>query len=333
MPESFLLLIIILLALVFDFVNGFHDTANAVASSIATGALSPGSAILMASTLNFVGALMFSGVAHTIGEGVTNPAQLEHGLHIILAALVSAITWNLFTWYFGLPSSSSHALIGSLSGAVTAAAGWQAVKYDSLLKILQALLLSPLLAIVVASTLMTVCQCLLNFLHINKTNHYFKKMQVITAAFQAFSHGTNDAQKTMGVIVFSLVAAGWQQDFIVPLWVKFTAALALAMGTSFGGWKIINTVGRRIIKIYPANGFTADLSSASIIITATLLKMPVSTTHVISSSIIGVGIAEGITSVNWWTVKHMITAWLITLPANFLLSMAIYYWVNLILLG
>jgi PiT family inorganic phosphate transporter len=328
MPESVMLFLIIILALAFDFVNGFHDTANAVATSVATRALSPSSAILLASTLNFIGALMFSGVAQTIGQGITSPVLLEQGLPVIMAALLASITWNLFTWYFGLPSSSSHALIGSLAGAVTAAAGWHAVNVEGLLKMLQALLLSPLLAVVAAMVLMTICRFGTSFLNQSKTDQVFKKLQVITAAMQAFSHGTNDAQKTMGVIVFALITVGWQQDFTIPLWVKFSAALAMALGTSLGGWRIINTVGQRITRIHPRNGFVADFSSASVIISATLLKLPVSTTHVISSSIVGVGLAGGKGYVNWRTVICIITAWLTTLPTSFLFSMFIYWVLN-----
>lgn len=324
MPETLLIFTIIILALVFDFVNGFHDTANAIATSIATAALSPGNAILLASILNFIGALTFSGVAQTIGQGIASPVHLDQGLLVVLAALLASISWNIFTWYFGLPSSSSHALIGSLAGAVTASAGLQGVNVLGLLKILQSLLFSPLLAVVTAMILMNICHAVTGPLNPTKTDQVFRKMQIITAAFQAFSHGSNDAQKTMGIIVFTLVTAGWQQDFTIPLWVKFSAGLAMALGTSFGGWRIIHTVGQRITRIYPRNGFVADFNSAGIIIIATLLKMPVSTTHVISSSIVGVGLAGGSSQVNWRTIGTIITAWLTTLPMSFLLSMTIY---------
>lgn len=324
MPETLLIFTIIILALVFDFVNGFHDTANAVATSIATAALSPGNAILLASILNFVGALTFSGVAQTIGQGIASPVHLDQGLLVVLAALLASISWNIFTWYFGLPSSSSHALIGSLAGAVTASAGLQGINVLGLLKILQSLLFSPLLAVFTAMILMNICHAVTGPLNPTKTDQVFRKMQIITAAFQAFSHGSNDAQKTMGIIVFTLVTAGWQQDFTIPLWVKFSAGLAMALGTSFGGWRIIHTVGQRITRIYPRNGFVADFNSAGIIIIATLLKMPVSTTHVISSSIVGVGLAGGSSQVNWRTIGTIITAWLTTLPMSFLLSMTIY---------
>ncbi|MEG6616013.1 inorganic phosphate transporter [Peptococcaceae bacterium 1198_IL3148] len=324
MSESVFILIIIILALVFDFINGFHDTANAVATSIATGALLPRQAIILASTLNFIGALVFTGVAQTIGDGIANPKLLTNGLGVVLAALLASIIWNLATWYWGLPSSSSHALVGSLAGAVTAAVGFSAVNVPGILNIIKSLLFSPLLALFTASILMLLCQLLILSLNLPKTNLYFKKMQIFTAAFQAFSHGTNDAQKTMGIIVFTLVTAGWQPDLTIPLWVKISAATAMALGTSVGGWRIINTVGQKITPLRPTNGLIADISSATIIITATLLKLPVSTTHVISSSVIGVGIVSNGNSVNWQVVRKMITTWAITIPSSFLLGMSLY---------
>lgn len=330
MTESVLILVIIILALVFDFINGFHDTANAVATSIATGALLPHQAIILASTLNLVGALVFTGVAKTIADGIANPELLTNGMYVVLAALLSGIVWNLTTWSWGLPSSSSHTLIGSLAGSVTAAAGLGAVNVQGILKILKGLFFSPLLAVFTAIMLMSLCQVFILSRNIPKINLHFKKMQIVTASFQAFSHGTNDAQKTMGIIAFTLVAAGCQQDLTIPLWVKISTALAMALGTSVGGWRIINTVGQKITHIQPANGFIADISSSTIIITATLLKLPVSTTHVISSSIIGVGLARNVKAVNWQTVRRMITAWVITIPISFLLGMVLYHLIIII---
>ncbi|MBM7855412.1 PiT family inorganic phosphate transporter [Desulfohalotomaculum tongense] len=326
MPESFgLVFVIVLMALIFDFINGFHDTANAVATSIATGALSPRRAIIWASVLNFLGAVLFTGVAHTIGAEIADPAQLENGLPVIMAALMSAVTWNLFTWYLGIPSSSSHALIGSLAGAAAAAAGWETVNKAGLWHIIQALIISPLLAMATGFFIMSLCKRLIPPSSAAKADHYFRKLQVITAFFQAFSHGTNDAQKTMGVITFALVAAGLQPDCrTIPLWVKITAALAMAAGTSVGGWRIIYTVSQRITRLRPPNAFSADLSSAGIIITATLLHLPVSTTHVISSSVVGAGISGGVNAVNWQTVRSMICAWLVTLPVSFISGTIIY---------
>ncbi|WP_031515025.1 inorganic phosphate transporter [Desulfofalx alkaliphila] len=319
----FLILLVVFLALIFDFINGFHDTANAVATSIATGALSPRTAIILASFLNLLGALAFTGVAHTIGEGIANPTHLNNGLYVVLAAVLSAIGWNLLTWYLGLPSSSSHALIGSLAGALAGAAGWDAVNLLGLLIIIKVLIISPLLAVALGFLMMSAIRLLLSFLSSAKTEFYFKKMQVVTASFQAFSHGTNDAQKTMGVITFALVAGGLQQDFCIPLWVKLSAAIAMAAGTAVGGWRIIQTVSRGITPLYPSGGFSADLSSAGIIIGATILHLPLSTTHVISSSIIGVGLSKGLTNINWQTVSAIISAWVITLPVSIILGAVI----------
>lgn len=325
MPEGILLIcLIVALALLFDFINGFHDTANAIATSIATGALSPGKAILLASILNLLGALAFTGVAHTIGEGIANPSQLDNGLYIVMAALISAIIWNLFTWYLGLPSSSSHALIGSLVGAVTVASGWGAVNSVGLLFIVKALIFSPILAVITGFIAMAICRYVIAPFNSAKVDTVFKKMQVLTASFQAFCHGTNDAQKTMGVITFALVAGGLQQDFAIPLWVKLSAALAIAAGTSVGGWRIIRTVSQGITQLRPPHALAADLSSAGIILSATLLHLPVSTTHVISSSVIGVGSNSGVSYVNWYTVRNMFSAWIITLPGNFMLAAGIY---------
>ncbi len=330
MPENILLLILIVgLALIFDFINGFHDTANAVASPIATGALKPKQAIILASVSNLIGALAFTGVAQTIGEGIANPSRLPNGLPVILAALLSSIIWNLFTWFFGIPSSSSHTLIGSLAGAATGAAGLTAVNGQGLLKIIQSLLLSPILAIALGFTLMTLIKFFVRSIYSTRTQNAFRRMQVFTAFFQAFSHGSNDAQKTMGVITFALVATGILETMTVPLWVKVSAAAAIALGTSAGGWRIIRTVSRGITELKPPNGFAADMSSASIILSATLLKLPVSTTHVISSSIVGVGMSKGRHAVNWLTVRDLLITWAITLPISFLMGMILYWIITL----
>lgn len=321
---SLILIIIVLLALTFDFINGFHDTANAIATSVSTKALTPRVAIVMAATMNLVGALSFTGVAKTIGGKIADPLKLEHGIYIVAAALVAAIAWNLITWYYGIPSSSSHALIGSLTGAVFAGAGFNAVNFGGFISVLGALLFSPLIAFAVGFIIMSLIRAALKHGNHAKLNRRFRHLQVLTAAFQAFSHGTNDAQKTMGIITFALVAGGFQSTLDVPYWVKIVCAVAMAFGTSVGGWKIIKTVGSRIIKLEPANGFAADLSSAMIIIMATLIKMPVSTTHVISSSIMGVGSAKHFNSVRWDTAEKMVITWVITLPVTALLAGLLY---------
>lgn len=319
-----LTVVVVLLALSFDFINGFHDTANAIATSISTKALPPRTAIALASFMNLVGALTFTGVAKTIGGQIADPFKLNNGLYIVAAALIAAIAWNLITWYYGIPSSSSHALIGSLAGAVVAAAGLQAVNFVGFFKILQALVISPILAFMVGYLIMSLIKLLFRKANPSKINRRFRNLQVFTAAWQAFSHGTNDAQKSMGIITFALIAGGFQQEMDIPFWVKLSCAIAMAAGTSVGGWRIIRTVGTRIIKIEPSSGFAADFSSALVILGATLMKLPVSTTHVISSSIMGVGSAKRFYQVKWGTAQKIVAAWLITLPITFVFAAAVY---------
>ncbi len=306
--------IIVFLALSFDFINGFHDTANTIATSISTKALPPRVAILFSAFMNLLGALTFTGVAQTIGGKIADPLVLENGITIVAAALIAAISWNLITWYFGIPSSSSHALIGSLAGAVIIAEGYMAVNYAGFITILEALIFSPLIAFATGYIIMNLIKIIFKNSNPGKINRNFRVLQIFTAAWQAFSHGTNDAQKSMGIITFALVAGGFQPTLDVPNWVKVSCALAMALGTSVGGWRIIKTIGTRIIKLDPASGFASDFSSATIIILATLIKLPVSTTHVISSSIMGVGSARRFSSVRWSTAQQMVVAWVITLP-------------------
>ena len=326
-----LTVIVVLLALSFDFINGFHDTANSIATSVSTKALTPRAAILLASTMNLVGALTFTGVAKTIGGKIADPMELENGLPIVLAALVAAITWNLITWYYGIPSSSSHALIGSLTGSVIAAAGISAVNLHGFINIMKALILSPILAFTVGYIIMSTLRFIFRNANPCSINRGFRFMQIITAAFQAFSHGTNDAQKSMGIITFALIAGGLQHTTDIPFWVKLSCAIAMALGTSVGGWKIIKTVGTQIIKLKPISGFASDFSSAGVIIGATILGQPVSTTHVISSAIMGVGSAKRLSCVKWTTAQKMITAWVITLPITATLAGLTYLFVSLFL--
>ena len=322
MAESsiFIILIVIIFALCFDFINGFHDTANAIATSISTKALTPRVAIVLSAVMNLIGALTFTGVAQTIGGKIADPVKLGNGMIVVLSALIAAIIWNLITWYLGMPSSSSHALIGSLTGAVITAAGIRAVNFTGFISILEGLVFSPLAAFAVGFLVMSLIRLFFRNATPYKLNRRFRFLQIFTAAFQSFSHGTNDAQKTMGIITFALVAGGFQSTLHVPLWVKLLAALSMALGTSVGGWKIIKTVGTRIIKLDPGSGFSADMGSALVILSFTLLKLPVSTTHVISSSIMGVGSARRFSAVRWGTVQAIVTAWLLTLPVSALLA-------------
>ncbi|MFC4778146.1 anion permease [Paenibacillus sp. GCM10023252] len=326
MDATIILWIVVFLALAFDFINGFHDTANAIATTVSTRALKPRVAILLAATMNFVGAITFTGVAKTIGGSVANPADLEFGVQVVIAALISAIAWNLITWWFGIPSSSSHALIGSLAGAVIGAAGFSAINKEGFTDIMKALLLSPLIAFSIGFILMWILKKAFAKASPHSINKGFRFGQIITAAFQSFSHGTNDAQKAMGIITFALVAAEVQDNYDVPLWVKISAAVAMALGTSVGGWKIIKTMGTKIFKIEPINGFAADIGSAVVILTATVIHLPVSTTHVITSSILGVGSAKRFSSVRWSVAGRIVIAWVITIPITMSFA-ALVYWI------
>lgn len=319
------IVLVVFLALSFDFINGFHDTANSIATSVSTKALPPRAAIVLAAFMNLLGALTFTGVAKTIGGKIADPLTLEHGVYIVGAALVAAIAWNLITWYYGIPSSSSHALIGSLTGAVITASGFSAVNFKGFLTIVEALIFSPIAAFAAGFMFMSLISLIFKNGNPSKLNRGFRFLQVFTAAWQSFSHGTNDAQKSMGIITFALVAGGFQPHLEVPFWVKILCAVAMALGTSVGGWRIIKTVGTRIIKLEPASGFTSDFSSALVIIIATLLKLPVSTTHVISSSIMGVGSSKRLSAVRWDTAEKMVVAWMITLPVTALFASVTYF--------
>lgn len=328
------IVIIVILALLFDFINGFHDTANAIATSVSTKALNPKFAVLYAAVLNFIGALTFEGVAKSIGNGIADPKSFgELGIPIIIAALISMISWNLLTWYFGIPSSSSHTLIGSLVGAVIAAAGFEAIKWTGFNKILLVLLLSPLIAFIVGFIVLHLLKFVIWLLgnrpH-GKVNRNLRLLQVISAGWQAFSHGTNDAQKAMGIIVFALVSGGFLHSAEhIPLWVKLAAATAMGLGTSVGGWKIIRTVGGKITKIEPVNGLASDVTASSVLMTASTLGFPLSTTHVITSAIVGTGTAMRPRSINWGTVGRMVMTWVITIPISSVFAYLVFQVVNL----
>ncbi|QWU16924.1 inorganic phosphate transporter, PiT family [Paenibacillus sophorae] len=316
--------IVIILALGFDFINGFHDTANAIATSVSTRALSPRTAIIMAACMNFIGAMLFTGVAKTIGGSVTDPTKLDNGIEVVIATLVAAIIWNLITWWFGIPSSSSHALIGALAGAVYVGAGSDHIKWSGFRDIVEGLIFSPIIAFVIGYIVMTILKWIFAKQSPHTVNKGFRTMQIITAAFQSFTHGTNDAQKAMGIITFALVTSGRLGTMEVPIWVKISAATAMALGTSIGGWKIIKTMGTKIFKIEPINGFAADISAASVIFSATLLKLPVSTTHAITSAILGVGSAKRFSAVKWGVAGRIVVTWFITIPISAALAGIIF---------
>jgi len=329
--DSILLItvLIVVFAVIFDFINGFHDTANAIATSVSTKALKPRHAIMLAAIMNFVGAMTFTGVAKAITKDIVDPFTLENGSVVILAALLAAIAWNLITWYYGIPSSSSHALIGSIAGAAIAAAGFNILNYGGFLGIIQALLFSPLIAFAIGFIVYSIFKVVFKNANLSKTNRRFRRIQIVTAALQSYSHGTNDAQKVMGIITMALIVNNYQSDGDVQFWVQFVCATAMALGTAMGGWRIIKTVGGKIMIIRPVNGVAADVTGAFTIIGATLLHLPVSTTHVISSSILGVGSAHRIKGVKWGTAQRMLITWVITLPISALLAAISYFILNL----
>jgi PiT family inorganic phosphate transporter len=320
---------IVFLALAFDFINGFHDTANAIATSVSTRALSPRAAIILAASMNFIGALTFTGVAKTVSSGIVDPFKLENGSVVILAALMAAIAWNLITWWYGIPSSSSHALIGSIAGAAIAATGFNSLNYNGFIKIIQSLIISPFIALGIGFLMMSLFALIFKNFNLGKTNRGFRTFQIFTAALQSYSHGTNDAQKAMGIITMALIAGGFQSTTDIPEWVRISAAVAMGLGTSVGGWKIIKTVGGKIMKLQPVNGAAADLSSALIIFGFTTLHLPVSTTHVISSAIMGVGAAKRVKGVKWGVARRIVITWIITLPISALLAGIFYKLVSL----
>ncbi|QKV12152.1 inorganic phosphate transporter [Staphylococcus saprophyticus] len=325
---------IVIFSLIFDFINGFHDTANAVATAVSTRALTPRTAILLASVMNFIGALTFTGVAGTITKDIVDPFKLENGLIVVLAAIIAAILWNLITWYYGIPSSSSHALIGSIAGAAIASQGSFAVlHYEGFTKIIVVLLVSPIIAFCAGFIMYSIVKVVFKNANLTKSNRNFRFFQIFTASLQSFSHGTNDAQKSMGIITLALIVANIQTGTSVEpqLWVKVACATAMGIGTAVGGWKIIKTVGGNIMKIRPANGAAADLSSALTIFVASSLHFPLSTTHVVSSSILGVGSSNRIKGVKWNTAQRMIITWVITLPISALVAAIIYYIINIFL--
>jgi len=316
-----LVIVVIVLALAFDYINGFHDTANAIATSISTKALTPRAAILIAATLNLAGSLSGTAVAATIGKGIVAPEIVTPA--VLIAALIAAISWNLFTWYFGIPSSSSHALIGGLTGAVIGSFGLQQVKWYGFGKILAGLIISPILGLIVGAAVMTLLFWLFSNSSPAKVNANFRKLQILSACMAAFAHGSNDAQKTMGIITMTLVSGGLIASFNVPIWVKILCALAMASGTAFGGWKIIRTMGGKIFRIEPINGFAADFTASAVIWGASLLGAPVSTTHVVSSAIMGVGAAKRFGGVRWNIARQIVIAWLVTIPSSALVAIAI----------
>jgi PiT family inorganic phosphate transporter len=317
-----LIVTVILLALLFDFTNGIRDSSNVVATMISSRAFSPRVALGVTAISEFLGPFIFGvSLAETIGKGIVNPKTIN--LQVILAALLSAILWNILTWYLGLPSSSSHALIGGITGAVTIGAGWQDILPGGLEKVLIALFTSPLIGFVFGFFIIRLI-FVLCWNATPRVNVVFKKSQIITAIALALGHGANDAQKTMGIITMALVTGGYLNVFTVPLWVIILCAGMIALGTSVGGWRLIRTLGAKFYKIRPVDGFSSQLASTIVILGASMLGGPVSTTQVVSSAIMGVGAAERLNKVRWGVAEEIAMAWLLTIPATALVAAGIY---------
>ncbi|WP_448625063.1 anion permease [Geodermatophilus sp. URMC 64] len=318
-------IVIVVVALAFDYTNGFHDAANAIAVAVSTKALTPKAALALAAVANLIGAMISTKVAKTVGEGIISTPSGSEGLHIVFAAVIGAITWNLITWYFGLPSSSSHALIGGLVGAALAAAHsvlWAGV-FD---KVIVPMVVSPLVGFGLGYLFMLAILWAFRRANVSRANRNFRYAQIISSTTMALGHGLQDAQKTMGIITLALVTAGVISDFTVPLWVILAAALAISAGTYAGGYRIMRTLGRRVIQLTPAGGFAAQtVASGVMVATATVFAVPVSTTHITTTSIMGVGSTRRLSAVRWGVAGNIVVAWIVTLPAAGLVAAAVYF--------
>ena len=318
-----LLIVVVILALFFDYTNGFHDAANAIATVVSTRVLTPRFAVALAAIFNLVGALISVEVATTVGKGLVNPKLLD--ILTMLAIVMGAIIWNLITWYFGLPTSSSHALIGAIIGGAIAHYDFSVVNYSNLIgKVFLPSIFAPILGVIGGIIFLFISYLIASKIKAYWVNKLFKYLQLFSSSFMALSHGANDAQKTMGLISMALVAAGVYKEFTVPLWVKLAAAVSIALGTMVGGWRIIKTMGMKLTKLRPVDGFSAETSAATTIMLASHFGMPISTTYVITSSIMGVGVAKKLNAIKWSLAFTILTAWFFTIPASATLSFLIY---------
>jgi PiT family inorganic phosphate transporter len=323
MPElSGMLLLVVVLALAFDFSNGWHDSANAIATVVSTRVLRPLPAVLLAAVLNIAGAFMSTAVAKMVGVGIVDPTAVT--LAVVAAALGGAILWNLFTLLLGLPSSSSHALIGGLVGAGLAHGGPDVVKLSGLRKVLEAMILSPFFGFLVAFLLMVAVSWVAFRTQRHIALRAFSRLQIVSASFMAFSHGANDAQKAMGIITLALLSAGVISTAEVPAWVIISCALAMGLGTAVGGWRIIRTLGMRIVKLEPVHGFAAETGAAVVLMATAQIGLPVSTTHTITSAVMGVGAVKRLSAVRWGVTGRILYAWIFTLPGAALLAVLLY---------
>ena len=322
-----ILVLLIALALVFDFINGFHDAANSIATVVSTGVLKPQLAVAWAAFFNVVAIFIFQlKVASTIGKGIIDPSIVDH--YVIFGALVGAITWNLVTWIFGIPSSSSHALIGGLIGAALAKSGTGSLVSSGIAKTVAFIFLSPLLGFIFGTALMIAVAWIFRRFSPRRIDKWFRRMQLVSASFYSLGHGGNDAQKTIGIIWMLLIAGGMtQSDAPIPVWVIVACYVAIGMGTLFGGWRIVKTMGQRITKLRPVGGFCAETGGAITLFLATALGIPVSTTHTITGAIVGVGSVQKLSAVRWGVAGNIVWAWVLTIPASALIA-AVAWWIG-----
>jgi inorganic phosphate transporter, PiT family len=325
-PVTFLILAIVV-ALIFDFINGFHDAANSIATVVSTRVLTPGLAVAWAAFFNFVAAFTFgTAVAKTIGKGLIDVSVVDN--HVILAGLIGAIVWDLVTWYYGIPSSSSHALIGGYAGAAVAKAGVASIIASGWTKTVLFIFLSPAIGMALGFVLMTIINGICFRSTPGRVDHWFRRLQLVSAGLYSLGHGTNDAQKTMGIITGLLVANGYLSTFDVPTWVVLVCHAAIALGTLSGGWRIVHTMGHRITKLRPVDGFAAETAGAITIIGSALGGIPVSTTHTITGSIVGVGATRRLSAVRWGVAGNIVWAWILTIPASAAISAVSYYFLH-----
>lgn len=323
-----LVLVVILVALVFDFLNGFHDSANSIATIVSTGVLSPQKAVLFAAFFNFAAAFAFGeAVAKTVGSGLVKLDNVD--IYVIMAGLLGAIFWNIFTWYYGIPVSSSHALVGGYGGAAIAKLGWGVIIWAGYEKVILFIFLAPIIGFVLGLINMLVTSWIVKNKKPRQVDNVFRKLQLVSAGFYSFGHGSNDAQKTMGIIVSVLVATKYQDQFHVPIWVIFACHLAIGLGTMFGGWRIVKTMGMKITKLKPIGGFCAEFAGATTLLLTALFGIPVSTTQTITGSILGVGSVKRLSAVKWGVAGKIVWAWFLTIPLSGLAGALCYYAVSL----
>jgi len=323
-----LALIVIIVALIFDFLNGFHDSANSIATIVSTGVLSPYKAVMFAAFFNFIAAFAFGdAVAKTVGKGLVQLDQID--VYIILAGVLGAIFWNLITWYYGIPVSSSHALIGGLGGAAVAKLGFGVIIVSGFLKVILFIFIAPVLGLTLGFINMLVTTWIVRNKKPRNIDKIFRRLQLVSAGFYSFGHGSNDAQKTMGIIVGVLVASNYQEGFYVPVWVIMSCHAAIALGTMFGGWRIVKTMGMKITKLRPIGGFAAEFAGATTLLLTALFGIPVSTTHTITGAIVGVGSVTRLSAVKWGVAGKIVWAWILTIPLSAITAALVYFIISI----